>query len=131
MYQMQTWNQERVAFVDMEFMEMSGFCLDGIGVEKKTIRDGVFNEQMVRIEDKTIMSGSILEFMRYNWGGREAEYSFDTTIMLAEWHVKVKYPRMLARLPRELAWSFQVEDWVKIHFGHYEVQPLVSLNVFF
>ena len=25
-YQMQTGNQERVAFVDMEFMEMSGFC---------------------------------------------------------------------------------------------------------
>ena len=24
-YQMQTWNHERVAFVDMEFMEMSGF----------------------------------------------------------------------------------------------------------
>ena len=29
-YQMQTRNQERVAFVDMEFMEMSGFCRDGI-----------------------------------------------------------------------------------------------------
>ena len=28
-YQMQTGNQERVAFVDMEFMEMSGFCRDG------------------------------------------------------------------------------------------------------
>ena len=44
-YQMQTSNQERVSFVDMEFMEMSGFCRDGIGVEKSTIRDGAFNEQ--------------------------------------------------------------------------------------
>ena len=40
---MQTSNPERVAFVDMEFMEMSWFCRDGIGGEKSTIRDGVFN----------------------------------------------------------------------------------------
>ena len=33
-YQMQTSNPERVAFVDMEFMEMSGFCRDGVGGEK-------------------------------------------------------------------------------------------------
>ena len=42
-YQMQTGNQERVAFVDMEFMEVSGFCRDDIGGEKKMIWDGVFN----------------------------------------------------------------------------------------
>ena len=30
-YQMQTSNPERVAFVDMELMEMSGFCRDGCG----------------------------------------------------------------------------------------------------
>ena len=42
---MQTGNQERVAFVDMEFMEMSGFCREGIGGERRMIRDGVFNEQ--------------------------------------------------------------------------------------
>ena len=50
---------------------------------------------------------------------------------LGEWHVKEKYPRMIARLPRELAWSLRAEDGAKIHFGHYEVQPLVPLNVFF
>ena len=38
---------------------------------------------------------------------------------------------MIARLPRELAWSFRAEEGAKIHFGHYEVQPLVLLNVFF
>ena len=38
---------------------------------------------------------------------------------------------MIARLPRELAWSFRAEDGSKIHFGHYEVQPLVPLSVFF
>ena len=30
-YQMQTSKPERVAFVDMEFFEISGFCRDGIG----------------------------------------------------------------------------------------------------
>ena len=49
-YQMQTGNPERVTFVDMEFMEMSGFCRDGIGVERRTIRDGVFNEQTGKLE---------------------------------------------------------------------------------
>ena len=44
-YQMQTSNPERVAFVDMEFMEMSGFCQEGIGAERRMIWDGVFNEQ--------------------------------------------------------------------------------------
>ena len=44
-YQMQTSNPERVAFVDMELMEMSGFCLEGIGAEGRMIRDGVFNER--------------------------------------------------------------------------------------
>ena len=39
---------------------------------------------------------------------------------LAEWHVKVKYPRMIARLPMELAWAFRAEDGAKIHFGQYE-----------
>ena len=38
---------------------------------------------------------------------------------------------MIARVPRELAWSFRAQDGAKIHFGHYEVQPLVPLNVFF
>ena len=117
-YQMQMGNQERVAFVDMEFTEMSGFCRDGIGGEKKTIRDGVFNEQTVKLEDQSIMSGSTLEYMRENWGAREAEYSFDTIVKLAEWHVKGKYPRMIARLPMELTWSFRGEDGAKIHFGH-------------
>ena len=93
------------------------------------IRDGVFNGQTGKLEDHSIMS--TLEYMRDNWGGREAEYSFDTIVKLAEWHVKGKYPRMIARLPRELAWSFLVVDWAKINFGHYEVQPLVPLTVFF
>ena len=44
-YQMQTSNPERVAFVDMEFMKMSGFCREGIGAERRMIWDGVFNEQ--------------------------------------------------------------------------------------
>ena len=44
-YQMQTGNTESVAFVDMEFMEMSGFCRDSIGGDSRTILDGVFNEQ--------------------------------------------------------------------------------------
>ena len=55
-----------MAFVDMEFMEMPGFCRDGIGVERKTIRDGVFNEQTGKIEDQSIISGSTLEYMRDN-----------------------------------------------------------------
>ena len=42
-YQMQTSNPERVAFVDMEFMEMSGFCREGMGAERMSILDGVFN----------------------------------------------------------------------------------------
>ena len=50
---------------------------------------------------------------------------------LTEWQVNGKYPRMIARLPRELAWSFRAVDGTKIHFGHYEVQPLVLLTVFF
>ena len=37
---------------------------------------------------------------------------------------------MIASLPRELAWSFRAEDGANIHFGHYEVQPLVPLSVF-
>ena len=77
------------------------------------------------------MSGSTLEYIRDNWGGREAEYSFDTIVKLAEWHVKGKYPWMIARLHRELEWSFRAEIGAKIHSGHYEVQPLVPLNVFF
>ena len=77
------------------------------------------------------MSGSTLEYMLENCGAREAEYSFDPIIKFAEWHVKGKYPCMIVRLPRELAWSFRVEDGAKIHIGHYEVQPLVPLNVFF
>ena len=83
-YQMETWNQEGVAFVDMEFMEMSGFSWDGIGGERKTIRDGVFNEQTGKLEYQSIISGSTLEYMRDNWGLREAEYSFDTIIKMAE-----------------------------------------------
>ena len=45
--------------------------------------------------------------MRNKCGDREAEYSFDTIVKLAELHVKGKYPRMIARLPMELAWSFR------------------------
>ena len=114
-YQMQTSNPERVAFVDMEFMEMSGFCREGIGSERRSIRDCVFNEQTGKLEDKMIMSWSTLEYMRENLGGRETEYSFDTIVKLAEWHVKGKYPPMIARLPRELAWAFRAEDGAKIH----------------
>ena len=77
----------------MEFFEISRFCRDGIGGERSTIRDGVFNEQTGKFEDKMIMSGSTLEYVRENLGGREAEYSFDTIVKLAEWHVKRKYPR--------------------------------------
>ena len=116
-YQMQTSNPERVAFVDMEFMEMSGFCREGMGAERRLIRYGVFNEQTGKLEDKMIMSGSTLEYMRENWVGREAEYSFDTIVKLAEWHVKGKYPRMIARLPREVAWAFRAEDGAKIYLG--------------
>ena len=39
--------------------------------------------------------------------------------------------RIIARLPIELAWSFLAENVAKIHFGHYEVQPLVQLRVLF
>ena len=49
----------------------------------------------------------------------------------AEWHTKGKYPRKIARLPMELAWAFRAEDGDYVHFGHYEVQPLVPLSVFF
>ena len=54
------------------------------------------------------MSGSTLEYMRDNWGGMEVEYSFDTIVKLAEWHVKGKYPRMIARLPMVLACRFEL-----------------------
>ena len=57
---------ERVAFVDMEFMEMSGFCREGMGAERMMIRDGVFNEQTRKLEDKMIMSVSTLEYKREN-----------------------------------------------------------------
>ena len=87
--------------------------------------------QTGKLEDQVFISGSTLEYMRENWGGRETEYSFDTIVKLAEWHVKVKYPRMIARLPMELAWASMAEDGAKVHFGHYEVQPLVPLSVFF
>ena len=50
----------------MEFMEMYGLCRDGIAVDKKIVRDGVFNEQTGKIEDQMIMSGSTLEYVRYN-----------------------------------------------------------------
>ena len=60
-YQMQTSNPERVAFVDMEFMEMSGCFREGIGAERRMIRDGVFNEQTGKLDDQLIMSGSTLE----------------------------------------------------------------------
>ena len=96
--------------MDMEFMEMSGFFWDGIGGERRMIRDGVFNEQTWKLEDKSIMSRSTLEYMRDNCGGREAEYSFDTMVKLTEWYVKGKYPRMIASLQRELVWSFRAED---------------------
>ena len=58
-----------------------------------------------KLEDHVFMSGSTLEYMRENCGGREAEYSFDTIVKLAEWHVKGKYTRMISRLPRELVIS--------------------------
>ena len=47
------------------------------------ILDGVFNEPTGKLEDQSIMSGSTLEFMRDNWGGREAEYSCDRIVKLA------------------------------------------------
>ena len=47
----------------------------------------MFNEQTGKLEDQLIMSGSTLEYMRNNWGDREAEYSFDMIVKLAEWHV--------------------------------------------
>ena len=62
----------------------------------------MFNEQTWKLEDQSIMSGSTLEYMRDNWGVSEAEYSFDTIVKLSEWHVNGKYPRMTARLPRQL-----------------------------
>ena len=83
-YQMQTSNPERVAFVYMGFVEMSGFCRESIGAERRMIRDGVFNEQTGKLEDQRIMSGSTLEYMRNNWRDREAEYSFDTIVKFAE-----------------------------------------------
>ena len=48
-------------FVDMEFMEMSGFRLEGIGGERRMIRDGGFNEQTGKLEDQLTMSGSTLD----------------------------------------------------------------------
>ena len=69
------------------------------------------------------MSGITLEYMRNNWGDREAEYSFDTIGKLAEWHVKLKHSRMIARLPMELAWWFRAEDWAKIHLGIMRCSP--------
>ena len=39
--------------------------MDGCGEE--VVRDGVFNEQTVKLEDKMIMSVSTLEYTRENW----------------------------------------------------------------
>ena len=75
-YQIQTSNPELVAFVDMEFMEMSGFCREGMGAERRTIRDGVFNERTGKLEDQMIMSGSTLEYMRENWGLKRGRVQF-------------------------------------------------------
>ena len=47
---------------------MSGFCLECIGAEMRTIRDGVFNEQTGKLEDQLTVSRSTLEYMRDNWG---------------------------------------------------------------
>ena len=48
---MQTGNPEGVEFVNMEFMELSGFCREGLGGEKRMIRDGVYKEETGRFED--------------------------------------------------------------------------------
>ena len=41
-----------------------------MGGERRMIRDGVFNEQTGKLEDKMIMSGSTLEYMRELWRKR-------------------------------------------------------------
>ena len=55
----------------MEFVEVSGFCRDGLGVEKRMIRDVVFSEENWRFEDQFIMNGSTLEYLRDNWSTKE------------------------------------------------------------
>ena len=42
--------------VDMEFMEMTGFCREAIGGERRMILHGVFNEQTWKLENQLIMS---------------------------------------------------------------------------
>ena len=50
-------------------------------------------------------------------------------LKLAERQINEKYPRMIARLQRELTWPYRAEDGGKISFGHYEVPSLVQLPV--
>ena len=127
---MQTWYQGGVAFVDMEFMEVSGFCQKSFGGEKGMISDGVFSEETGRFEDQFIMSWSTLEYLNDNWSTKEKEFNFETLVKVVEWRINGKYTRMIARLPIELAWAYHAEERGNISFRHYEVSPLVPLTFF-
>ena len=56
--------------------------------ERQTIRDGVHDETTRRFEDRFIMIGSTLDYVRNNLSTKEKEFSFEMLMKLAEWHVK-------------------------------------------
>ena len=85
---MQTGNTAGVAFVDVEFMEVSGFCREGLGGEKRIIRDVVYNEKTWRFEDQFIMCWSTLEYLKYNWSTKEKEFNFEKLVKVAERKIK-------------------------------------------
>ena len=56
------------------------------------------------------MSGNTLEFLNDNWSIKEKELNFEKPVKVAEWNFKWKYPRMIARLPRELEWAYRAVE---------------------
>ena len=69
------------------------------------IRDGLFSEDTGRIEDQFIMSGSSLERLKDKRSTKEKGFKLEKLVKEAERHIKGKYPRMIARLPRETGWA--------------------------
>ena len=74
------------------------------------ILDVVFSEENWRFEDQFIMNGSTLEYLKDNWSTKEKEFNFEKLVNVAKWLINGKYPRMIARLPKELARAYRAEE---------------------
>ena len=51
------------------------------------------------------MSGSSLEHLKDKRSTKEKGFTLEKLVKEAERHIKGKYPRMIARLPRETGWA--------------------------